>query len=1093
MLKLSRSSGGVVEKESEKAFLLLESGIRFHTTQYVRETPGHPSNFTLKIRKHIRARRLEDIRQLGGDRVVVFTFGSGDGAHHLVLELYAGGNVILCDSKYTVLTLLRSHRDDAQDLIIMPNRPYPIKAMQLKRVVSPDALREVLSWRPLTDERGQTDSSGLVVKSSRDKNKRKGHGGSGYTLKEAVLKLSPWGPQLAEHCVFKAGLLPGRDLLVSPLSNDEFNLLLSSVRWTENWVDQLHLNRPHARDAERYEDPPVKGWISSRKEGIWDDVDPLQLDQYVTQGRFFVEFPSFDAALDEFFSRIEEQRAEQQKAQTERTIISRLEKIKMDQLGRVEDLRRAAEEAGRQALLVECNLELADQAIHAVNMAVASGMDWTDIARMIEDEKRAGNPIAALVHQVELEKNRAVFLLPDPDSNEARVDDNNGGENAKVVIDLGQNAFGNVALLHQVRKEREDKGCRTIEANKKALIIAESKARAQLQHVQQKAAAMSKTQGRKPFWFEKFNWFVSSENYLVVSGRDMQQNELLVKRYMKSGDIYVHADLHGSSSTIIRNNATPSSPSITQVAMIPPLTLAQAGCQCVCRSQAWEKKVVTSAWWVYPHQVSKSPPSGEYLVTGSFFIRGKKNFLPPFPLVLGFGFMFKLDESSVAAHLGERAVKSLPGKDEDQEGAVEGGPTGTTSDERGDALADELAGLDALLSAEEVVQPRTTTTVRDRSHDKVLVEKLLTTSDRYGLAVPEAPTDAAETGDDNNLAAALKAERERRKQKQGQTGAMLAKKQAQLQKKLVARKTPTIMVEPPTLKVPEQSHKQGQGQSAPSVKTTKAEWNDDEDRKLRVALLASQGQKKDRKQRKEERKERVKTRKLEKEAAEGRLVRIQTEDEVLEAARIAGLRDGTEISLGMQRRIRELGDEILREESMASEATTTLSDPKDDKKERESDEQLDDHVDDEEKEAMRQLLIEEGEEVLEDDMWDKLTTLDSLTGIPRGSDVLMYAVPVCAPYAALQGYKYRIKVTPGTQKRGKAARQAVDFLTKAMAGEMTDRERQLIKSVPDTELIAAMVGNAKLSMPGMAKIQTANKKAKKQEATRQLEQRKEEQ
>ena len=30
---------------------------------------------------------------------------------------------------------------------------------------------------------------------------------------------------------------------------------------------------------------------------------------------------------------------------------------------------------------------------------------------------------------------------------------------------------------------------------------------------------------------------------------------------------------------------------------------------------------------------------------------------------------------------------------------------------------------------------------------------------------------------------------------------------------------------------------------------------------------------------------------------------------------------------------------------------------------------------------------------------------------------------VCAPYAALQGYKFRVKLTPGTQRKGRAARQ----------------------------------------------------------------------
>jgi hypothetical protein len=31
----------------------------------------------------------------------------------------------------------------------------------------------------------------------------------------------------------------------------------------------------------------------------------------------------------------------------------------------------------------------------------------------------------------------------------------------------------------------------------------------------------------------------------VLSGRDAQQNELLVKRYLRDGDAYVHADLAG--------------------------------------------------------------------------------------------------------------------------------------------------------------------------------------------------------------------------------------------------------------------------------------------------------------------------------------------------------------------------------------------------------------------------------------------------------------------------------------------------------------------------------------------------------------------
>lgn len=119
---------------------------------------------------------------------------------------------------------------------------------------------------------------------------------------------------------------------------------------------------------------------------------------------------------------------------------------------------------------------------------------------------------------------------------------------------------------------------------------------------------------------------------------------------LNSGDLYVHADLHGATSVIIKN---PSGQPV------PPKTLNEAGCMAVCYSAAWEARIVTSAWWVHHQQVSKTAPSGEYLTTGSFMIRGKKNFLPPCYLVMGFGFLFKLDESCVENHVNERRVRTV--------------------------------------------------------------------------------------------------------------------------------------------------------------------------------------------------------------------------------------------------------------------------------------------------------------------------------------------------------------------------------------------------------------------------------------------------
>ena len=58
-------------------------------SQYMKEKADTPSNFTLKLRKHLRTRRMDEVKQLGVDRVVDFSFGTGEACYHLILELYA--------------------------------------------------------------------------------------------------------------------------------------------------------------------------------------------------------------------------------------------------------------------------------------------------------------------------------------------------------------------------------------------------------------------------------------------------------------------------------------------------------------------------------------------------------------------------------------------------------------------------------------------------------------------------------------------------------------------------------------------------------------------------------------------------------------------------------------------------------------------------------------------------------------------------------------------------------------------------------------------------------------------------------------------
>ena len=128
--------------------------------------------------------------------------------------------------------------------------------------------------------------------------------------------------------------------------------------------------------------------------------------------------------------------------------------------------------------------------------------------------------------------------------------------------------------------------------------------------------------------------------------------------------------------------------------------------------------VVTSAWWVEASQVSKTAPTGEYLSTGSFMIRGKKNFLPPNPLVMGLGFLFVLEEGSIARHLGERR-KTV---DDDDSPSAESASTvelesGGTADNRS-----HLAAAEPGLEPEPEPEPERSTTGLGHDDDAALWE-----------------------------------------------------------------------------------------------------------------------------------------------------------------------------------------------------------------------------------------------------------------------------------------------------------------------------------------------------------------------------------
>jgi NFACT protein C-terminal domain len=115
------------------------------------------------------------------------------------------------------------------------------------------------------------------------------------------------------------------------------------------------------------------------------------------------------------------------------------------------------------------------------------------------------------------------------------------------------------------------------------------------------------------------------------------------------------------------------------------------------------------------------------------------------------------------------------------------------------------------------------------------------------------------------------------------------------------------------------------------------------------------------------------------------------------------------------------------------------------------------------------------------DAVDDTAELYRLTGKPVECDVLVSAVPVCAPYQTLSQYTFRVKLTPGNLKRGKAARQCLEIFTKGKHGsqDQTKRQIDLIARITDSDWVNTLSGDVKIAAPGAAKIVKKNKTQKK--------------
>ncbi|KAG6441996.1 nuclear export mediator factor NEMF homolog [Manduca sexta] len=963
-----------LQRSEEKKVLLLDSGHRFHTTLFEWPKGMAPSGFTMKLRKHLKNKRLEKLQQIGVDRIVDFQFGSGEMAYHVILELYDRGNIVLTDHEWTILNVLRPHVEGDKVRFAVKEK-YPLdRAKTSYAAPSVDKLKEIFA------------------KSQ-----------PGDNLKRLLNPHLECGASVLDHVLLENGL-SGTTKVVKEGDkgfNPELHMdkLVEALKKAEKLMDEAH-------------DKVSKGFILQKKESRPNPV-PDGPDHLLANIEFhpmlfaqnkdttYAEFDTFDRAIDEFFSGLEGQKLDMKLVQVEREAMKKLQNVRKDHDKRVQSLTAAQAHGRRAADLVARNQRLVEQARLAVQTALANQMSWDDIKLLVKTAQDNKDPIASCIKQLKLDKNHITLWLTDPyqqdndddednerndDEDNERNDDEERLEPMLVDIDLGLTAFANARRYYDQKRSAAKKQQKTLESSGKALKSAERKTK---QTLKEANTITNIVKARKTYWFEKFYWFISSDNYLVIGGRDQQQNELIVKRYLVGNDIYVHADVTGGASVVVKcAGAAP-----------PPRTLAEAGQAAVAYSVAWEAKVLTRAWWVYAHQVSKSAPTGEYLPTGSFMIRGRKNYLLPDQLQMGFTFMFRLEEGSMERHKDERKamaiddirseVVSVQDSVEEQEILVSDNEDTSSKEDPKETKLDPVSEEPLPTEQEEIEKD-----VEDVGD----VENEEEEGGQQGTKEDQDSASDSESSDDGFPNTHVKVDH-------GTGKVILQSRTMSESSPQDEEKMPTFPSLPNKGKKPnkqqpkEEKKKEGlkRGQKS-KLKKIKEKYKDqdEEDRALRMLLLQAPNTGKD-------------SKKAQKKAA-------------AKAGKVKPAQKGPKIPQPAP---------VLIEVDSEGE------------------------VEEPEQEAP-----EPGPPV-------DTELLNQLTGVPVTEDELLFAVPVVAPYSAVLNYKYKVKLTPGTGKRGKAAKTAVQVFLKDPGA--TAREKDLLKAVREENIARNFPGKVKMSAPQLHK------------------------
>ncbi|MFP4626565.1 MAG: ribosome rescue protein RqcH [Natronomonas sp.] len=548
---------------------------------HVADAPERPPNFAEMLRNRIAGANFEGVEQYGFDRILTFRFERSDTKTLVVVELFGDGNVVVCTGEREVIGSLDTVR--LRSRTVAPGSRYDY----------PDA-----RFDPM-----EVDYDAFVAKME----------ASDADLVRTLATQLNFGGLYAEELCRRAGV--EKTMAIEAASDEQYEPLFDAV--------------------ERVREPILAGRLDPRlyedDDGLVVDATPIPLEERAAQGLNATGVDTFNHALDEYFYRLKSEGESDEPGATgyDRPAfedeIAKYERIIDQQEGAIDEFESQAETEQRKAELLYGNYDLVDEILSTVKTAREEGIPWDDIEAKFEAGRERDIEAATVVTAIDEAEGTVTIQLD--------------GESIELYPDVGveKNADRLYTEAKRIREKKEG-AMEAIEDTREDLEAvrqrrdeweAEDGAMDDDEDGGEEYETDYRSMGSIPIradekWYERFRWFRTSDGFLVLGGRNADQNEELVKKYMDPSDRFFHAQAHGAPVTVLK--ATAPDERATDVS-IPDTSREEAARFAISYSSVWKEGAFAGdVYEVAPEQVSKTPESGEFIEKGSFVIRGDREY-----------------------------------------------------------------------------------------------------------------------------------------------------------------------------------------------------------------------------------------------------------------------------------------------------------------------------------------------------------------------------------------------------------------------------------------------------------------------------------